>query len=54
VQRVDVREVGLFIIHFQGGIEDGLETGSGCRSGWSLSIGTDGLVGEWETYIRQV
>src|SRR5579859_3256819 len=28
--------LGLFLIRFQGSIEDGLESGSGCRRGWYL------------------
>jgi hypothetical protein len=35
VLRVDERE-GLFLTGFQCSIEDGLETGSGCRAGQSL------------------
>jgi len=44
--------LGLFLIRFEGGIEDGLEIGRRCRRRWNLRHGksnTDELVNERET-----
>jgi hypothetical protein len=44
--------LGLFLVRLQGSIEDGLEIGRECRSGWSLrhrKNNTDVLVNERET-----